>query len=303
MSSQDLIRAFWLDRQARNVRPATLKYYRENLEILTRHARKQKTGLADLTRADLIDSIIEMQAAGLSARTVNCRVRAWRAFYRFLSDKDVSGGEPYIDTNPALNIPLLRVDESPPEVLTPNQIIFMLKSLDQSRYTGARNLLILGMMYDAMLRIGEVSRLDTADIDLNDRLVVVRVAKGRSYRTVPISAKLTQGLHRFLVKQRNAIPGSHLFVTADGVPLSRDRIEKIIQRISKRLPFHVHAHKLRRSGATEFCRQGGSLAILQRILGHRDIRTTMRYVCLTPDDVQREHDRFSPVNALMKETG
>jgi site-specific recombinase XerD len=51
---------------------------------------------------------------------------------------------------------------------------------------------------------------------------------------------------------------------------------------------HVTSHRLRHTFATEMLRLGVSLPTLMKLLGHRDIRMTLRYLEVTQQDLQRE---------------
>ena len=73
---------------------------------------------------------------------------------------------------------------------------------------------------------------------------------------------------------------------------------------------HVTPHRLRHSFATEMLRLGVSLPALMKLLGHKDIRMTLRYVEVTQQDLQREfhqacqnavHPHRLPMLALPKE--
>lgn len=50
---------------------------------------------------------------------------------------------------------------------------------------------------------------------------------------------------------------------------------------------------MRHTFATEYLKRGGSVAYLQRILGHSSITTTMAYVHLQTADLQSVHERMS----------
>src|ERR1019366_2477694 len=54
-------------------------------------------------------------------------------------------------------------------------------------------------------------------------------------------------------------------------------------------PSHVTPHRLRHAFASEMIRLGVSLPALMQLLGHKDIRMTLRYVQVTQQDLQREY--------------
>jgi len=52
-----------------------------------------------------------------------------------------------------------------------------------------------------------------------------------------------------------------------------------------------HPHRCRHTYALRFVGDGGSLAVLQQLLGHADVKTTMRYAKLSQDVIEREARR------------
>ena len=52
--------------------------------------------------------------------------------------------------------------------------------------------------------------------------------------------------------------------------------------------------------ATNYLRNGGGLEQLRRIMGHRDISTTQRYIALLPDDLYKAHRNVSPNDSIMR---
>uniref|UniRef100_UPI003A946534 tyrosine-type recombinase/integrase n=1 Tax=Marinomonas sp. TaxID=1904862 RepID=UPI003A946534 len=70
---------------------------------------------------------------------------------------------------------------------------------------------------------------------------------------------------------------------------------RALKRTTIELPKGQAAHVLRHSFASHFMINGGNILTLQRILGHSDIRITMRYAHLAPDHFQ-DAVKFNPLN-------
>ncbi|UPK45945.1 tyrosine-type recombinase/integrase [Paenibacillus pabuli] len=77
----------------------------------------------------------------------------------------------------------------------------------------------------------------------------------------------------------------------------RHQLKKYADRagIEKR----VYPHLLRHSGAMLFLEEGGSQRHLQVILGHADGRMTAHYTHLSDKNVKKNHDEYSPLNAVI----
>lgn len=81
--------------------------------------------------------------------------------------------------------------------------------------------------------------------------------------------------------------------------MREDQIHKICRTAGEAIDLKVYPHLLRHTGATMYARAKGSLAVLQKILGHSSISTTEKYLHLSDEDVISDHNQFSPVIALI----
>ncbi len=149
--------------------------------------------------------------------------------------------------------------------------------------------------YAAGLRINEACHLQVADLDSQRMLIHVRHAKGSTERYSLLSPRLLQVLRDYW---RLARPTVWLFpggtpahpMTADA---ARQAFAKACQDAG--LTKRCTPHTLRHSFATHLLESGVDLAVLQKLLGHRSIRTTSRYI-----HVSTEHLRtvVSPLDLL-----
>ena len=138
------------------------------------------------------------------------------------------------------------------------------------------------------LRFGELIALRWEDVDLVAGRLMVRKSivkgregdpKGRKSREVPLGDDVLQAL-----KKHRHLRGPRVFCDDDGkvlrTPKSRWELEKACKKAGLRL---VGWHTLRHSFASHLVTRGVSIVTVQRLLGHVDIKTTMRYAHLSPD--------------------
>ena len=123
----------------------------------------------------------------------------------------------------------------------------------------------------------------------------VPLGKLHTERLVPADPELRQVVERILALRASA-PPSHL-AKSQGLLLPRGgrhtlskTLRSALAQAAKRASCaaHVTPHRLRHSFATEMLRLGVSLPALMQLLGHKDIRMTLRYVLVTQQDLQRE---------------
>src|SRR5262249_9125977 len=157
-------------------------------------------------------------------------------------------------------------------------------------------LMLLQTTYACGLRLGEVLRLKVTDIDAARRAVHVRCAKGRKDRLVPLSQALLALLRAHWQRYR---PRGWLFpVRHQGKPLNKGSVQRLFRRLVLACGITKKAsmHTLRHSYATHLLEAGCNLAALQKLLGHSQLSTTVRYTHLEQSHLQRVQ---SPLDALL----
>jgi site-specific recombinase XerD len=149
------------------------------------------------------------------------------------------------------------------------------------------------------IRIGECIHLALdclRSLGLNQWGLLVPLGKLHTERLVPVDEHVRQIVTRILTL-RAVAPASHLAHSASfllprsGGPSAlyqnlRSGLHRVAGRAGCSHP--ITCHQLRHSYASEMIRLGVSLPALMQMLGHKDIRMTMRYVQVTQRDLQRE---------------
>lgn len=155
-----------------------------------------------------------------------------------------------------------------------------------------RDLAMLDMLYSTGMRVGELVKLNIADVNFEERECVV-FGKGDKERKVYFDAKAKLHLQDYLSERVDENPA--LFVTLDS-PHNRLKISGVEIRL-RELGRAVHAdrihpHKFRRTMATRAIDKGMPIEQVQKILGHSQIDTTMQYAIVNQNNVKSAHRRF-----------
>lgn len=171
-----------------------------------------------------------------------------------------------------------------PRVLTEEEISRMV-----AEARSPRDQAMLMVLLDTGIRLGELAGLAWGDVGMGH--LVVRGKAGE--RRVPLSVEV----HAALLWLGG---GEHLWVGRRG-PLTVHGVRLAVVRLFRRAGItgrRCGPHTLRHTFATHYCRSGGNVRILQEILGHQALATTMIYVHLAGRDVAVDHAQHSPVHTL-----
>ena len=135
---------------------------------------------------------------------------------------------------------------------------------------------IVGLLYSAGLRRGEVLKLKPDDIDSKRMVIKVRSGKGNKDRYTILSEKLLKDLRQYYREWR---PKTYLFEGPKGDSYSAESVLKIVKEASFRAGIRkkVTPHMLRHSFATHLLESGTDLRYIQVLLGHKSTKTTEIY--------------------------
>jgi site-specific recombinase XerD len=144
--------------------------------------------------------------------------------------------------------------------------------------TNAKQRALLMTTYAAGLRASEVTRLKVADIDSTRMCIRIEQGKGMKDRYLPLSPRLLQHLRAYWRRQRPPLwlfPGH-----PSDRPLHRSGASWIYHTAKKKAGITKPGgiHTLRHCFATALLEAGTELVVIQRLMGHNSIRSTMRYL-------------------------
>jgi len=217
----------------------------------------------------------------LQGTTVNRKLQAIKTLFGWALDKGL------VKENVARVVRFVRVAERLcPQGLTESEVQSLLRVAGQTRHGLAkRNYALIELLLETGLRVGEVTDLRVADVDLHDRSGVVRVreCKGRKQRQVPLSSTARRALKLYLKDRESLRQKDHLFLSErGGQALTLRTIQATVSGLARRAKltrFAVSANSLRHSFALRFLsRHPGKLVELAALLGHESIDTTAVYI-------------------------
>ena len=179
--------------------------------------------------------------------------------------------------------------------LTPAELERVLR-YTATKSNAQRNKMMLLLTVGAGLRVGEVAGLtlgDVLDADGTVRGEIYMAAervKHKHARTIYLNTRLQQELTGYIATRKNLSPQLPLFPTHRGprCAFSPNTLAQHFHYVYKNAGLkNCSSHSGRKTFITSLSSQGINVFVLAKLCGHKDIKTTMRYVT-TGDDVLRK---------------
>ena len=280
-------------RVERGSSPRTVEAYGRDLRDYAAFlAGRGATRPDDVDRALIAAYEADLIERGYAPASVKRRVSVVKGLHRFCLREGLAAA------NPADALPLPKVPERLPDVLSAAQVGRLLDALDDPSPRGLRDRALCEVLYGCGLRVSELTGLDGDAVFLDEGFLRV-TGKGSKQRIAPIAGAASRALARYLAEGRPALaragsPGA-VFLNARGGRLSRQSAHAVVARAGRALGVtDLHPHTLRHSFATHLLEGGADLRVIQEILGHADVSTTQIYTHVDRTHLQAEYAAAHP---------
>ena len=192
-----------------------------------------------------------------------------------------------VEKNPLDRLERRRIGDRLPRPMTPEQIETFF-----GRITELRDRALFSLLYRSGLRVGEALSLDVADVNLEDGTFRV-VGKGNAERVGYLSEETRPLLRRYL-RSRGTPQAGPLFESREGrlsYPMAYVLFRKYSEGLQQPNGKPVTIHQLRHAFGTERAGRMDAL-VLRDLMGHRNIRTTLRYARVNPERTRQAFEEF-----------
>ena len=255
----------------------TINAYRKDLESFATYTKLhyQLTNLAKVEYPIIRDWIVHLSSTGIKSQSINRKCSTLKSYFKFLQklgeiDQSPMQFHRQLKTNPKLVVPL-----------TEKEFQAVIEMYDHSHFEGARDALILELLYTTGMRRAELLSLTLTAIDRNNRQLQV-VGKRNKTRIVPLLPKVISQIDSYLA-HRNQIEkakySKSLFVNRKGEKLSPSHIYKCVTAYLAKVSTKekVSPHVLRHTFATHLLNRGADINSIKEILGHKSLSSTQIY--------------------------
>ena len=295
------LQGYFLAQQARRLSQHTIRNYSKTLYKFQPWLKRDL--LVDEITAHMIRDFLAEQT-GVSKKTVLGHYNALAAFWSWAVREKIA--KEHI---------VHEVQAPKPEIVnivpySEQDFRLMLSSLERSKKYSRpgkrisdhsvphveRNRAILLLLLDCGLRNDELCHIKIHDLDRRNQRIYI-FGKGAIERHVPFSSRTGQALWRYLVTRGEVKANEPLFTLHNGRAFNRYWLYNLIKSIGERAGVtDVTVHRFRHTFAIQYLRNGGDPYTLQRMLGHSSLDITKRYLQIAQTDIEKTHQRASPVD-------
>lgn len=275
----DLLELFLMAKEVEGCSPRTIVYYESTIQHMVKAVDKPYTQIdSDDLRGYLADYESKRNAGKVTIDNIR---RILSSFFSWLEDED------YIVKSPVRRIHRVKTAAITKEVLSDEDLETL-----RDNCVNARDLAIVDMLATTGMRVGELVRLDIADIDLQERECIV-TGKGNKQRPVYFDARAKLHLQAYLGSRTDDCPALFVSLGASATRLSIGGVETRLRKLGEACGVpRIHPHKFRRTLATHAIDKGMPIEQVQKLLGHARIDTTMHYAMVNQSNVKASHRKY-----------
>lgn len=257
----------------------TIHYYQSSIDKLLNGLSKC---IKEICTNDIRRYLAEIQEENnLSKVTIDNLRRIFSSFFSWLEDED------YIAKSPVRRIHKVRTDTLVKEVLSDEDIETLRDSCNE-----LRDLAMIDLLLSTGVRVGELVKMNRADIDFQERQCKV-FGKGNKEREVYFNARTKIHLQRYLESRTDDNPALFVTLLKPHTRLTISGVEVRLRKMGKDVHIDkVHPHKFRRTLATMAIDRGMPIEQVQKLLGHVRIDTTLHYAMVNQQNVKIAHRKF-----------
>jgi len=283
-------------RLERTLSDNTTSSYMYDLQRLCAFLNQKRIDSIDNVTFDVLSEYIRLlYDLGFEVTSIQRSLSSLRGYFAYVA----SEGAISVDPTEMLETP--KNSRYLPSVLSVDDIVKILESVNTSKWLGTRDRAMLETLYATGMRVSELATFTFEQYIPDDSLVRI-TGKGSKERIVPLGDIAAQWIKVYYENERTKLVKPHsdstVFLNKSGRALSRMGIWKIVQFYTKcaGIKTDVSPHTFRHSFATHLLEGGADLRTVQEMLGHANIVTTEIYTHVDREYLCEVHRSFHPRN-------
>ena len=276
---------------------STLESYRKNLDLFCRYLQGLEVAdIRKITHALICDYQQTVMAQPIAMESKALKLRPVKRLFEYLVKTHkllINPTEGIVET--------CRKNRKIGLVLTVEEVKKQLDQPNLSLRTGIRDRAIMEVLYATAIRLDELLALVVYHVDLKDKVLYIRKGKGKKQRVVPLGKPAALWLREYLEKIRPWYAKKNpkerkLFLNHSGLAMTAPNLRVNLRkyRDCAGIKKPVSPHTFRRSCATHLLQNGADIRYIQKLLGHRHLKTTQAYTKVMPVEIKKTHNKTHP---------
>lgn len=289
---ETFIDAIWMER---GLSENTLNAYRADLSGFAKwlHSNHKNTDLLKAERSQILGYLSHRVNLGTKSRSAARLLSSIKRFYQYCVREQL------LKEDPSDRIDAPKLGRSLPKFLSEEEVEALLDAPDLKDPLGVRDRTMLELLYATGLRVSELVKLKTGQINLRQGVVRIQ-GKGNKERLVPLGQESISWLEKYLKDARSKIApelsNDYVFTTRRQSAMTRQAFWYLIKRYARKVGIkkHLTPHTLRHCFATHLLNHGADLRVVQMLLGHSDLSTTQIYTHVAQERLKNLHAQHHP---------
>lgn len=300
MLLEDTLKEFLLECELRQYSQRTIRHERNSLQKMIYFIGETYgvTQLEKVKHIHLKGYVKYLTDLGRKETYVNGLIKSFRAFFKYCTEEE------YIEVNPALKLSFQKEPEILITTFTDQEVEAMVNYYKGRRFLDIRNKLIMVILFDTGIRCSELCELKVTDVRAN--VINIQEGKGKKQRFVPLTPAINKWMMKYQLARQSYIldkigyAEEYLFLSQKGKPLTKATIERIVGACKEpcgvREEIRCSPHTCRHYYAQKQLRNGCDMYTVSRLLGHKTVTITKRYLqSITDEDIVDLGTKTSPL--------
>ena len=272
----------------------TVKAYHDDIKVFQNFCLHEFNNgdLTGINYSQIRSWIVNLVDEGKSNRTINRKISALKAYYKFLLRSK------QITADPLIKHKALKVSKRIQVPFSKSEVANVIDVLEEATdFESLRNKLIVELFYSTGMRRAELIELKLSDVDFENETIKV-LGKRNKERYIPLLASVKETLNKYL-KVRGGfteINDHHLLVTKKGNKIYATLVYRVINTYFSKVSSKVKKspHVIRHSFATHLLNEGADLNSVKELLGHASLASTQVYTNNSLGELKKVYNRAHP---------
>ena len=273
----------------RNRRPATINNHKSEINRFLDYLEEKNVELENVDNTFIRKYLRTQYEKKPKSTSMHTRISILKLFFRFCYRTG------FIETDPAKDIICPRLVRPLYSFLTEKEMERFLPL----PILALRDYALLELLYATGAYVGEIIKINTDDIDFNDRRILIRGERWRKRyvffgRKAEIALKSYLNVRSLLIKKRSK--EKSLFLDGRGKRIDFSLFARIIEKywLLSGLERKITPRSFRNSFAAHLLSRGADPYFVQTLMGHRDIKSTEKYGCISVGRLKKVLEKYHP---------